>query len=357
MDSNQKRHGIYGESMNKQGNLLSVFLIYIREKRKGWMLLLVSCLVFVFVFYLYGLPIRNIVYALLLLLFGGGIGLAYDFYRYYETYLLLLRCRYAIAYDLPVFPEPRNKIEQGYQEIIEIYYTEHLRVMSNQARLKQEQVDYYTMWTHQIKTPISAMKLLLQSEIKQENQLLLAELFKIEQYTEMALQYLRMDMDTTDFVFQQLCLSDLVKQAVRKYSVLFVQKKIRLVFTETEDKVLTDQKWAVFMIEQIISNTIKYTAAGGTVHIEARKDKEQILLVISDTGIGIQAEDLPRVFDKGFTGYNGRMDKKSTGIGLYLCKKISDKLEHTLSIESEPSKGTQVVLGFYDQPRGIEMKD
>ena len=157
----------------------------------------------------------------------------------------------------------------------------------------------------------------------------------------MVMQYLRLDSDYSDYVLTRHALDDIVRQAVRKYARLFILKKITLDFCETGLTVLTDEKWLLFVIEQILSNSLKYTHSGA-ISIYA----EGGTLVIADTGIGIRPEDLPRVFDKGFTGYNGRADKKSSGIGLYLCRRITDKLGHTLKIASEVGRGTRVYIGF-----------
>jgi signal transduction histidine kinase len=137
-------------------------------------------------------------------------------------------------------------------------------------------------------------------------------------------------------------LYSLVKQTVRKYSILFINSGLSLQLEEFEVKVLTDEKWLGFVLEQIISNSIKYTRKG-TISIYLEKSAQKIL-VIEDTGIGIRQEDLPRIFDRGFTGYNGRMDKKSTGIGLYLCKQIMNQLSHGIWVSSEDGKGTKFYL-------------
>lgn len=219
------------------------------------------------------------------------------------------------------------------------------------------------------------------------------ELFKIEQYVEMVLTYLRMEEMSSDLSFEVCSLDSVIKQAVRKYSQMFIFKKIKLEYTPVETKVLTDEKWLEFVIGQILSNALKYTMPDGStsapdeagiagrisiymedrVHVvrEEGTDMEDRVhmareegadmadsgftdeiqtrepcLVVEDTGIGIWPEDLPRVFEKGFTGYNGRTDKKSTGIGLYLCKSVMDKLRHQIWIESEAGRGTKVYLSF-----------
>ena len=211
---------------------------------------------------------------------------------------------------------------------------------------------------HQIKTPIAALRVLIQVYEDSENKDLMRlvrdmklEIFKIEQYVEMVLTYLRMETMSSDLVFEVCSLDAAVRQAVRKYSQMFILQKIRLQYNPTERKVLTDEKWLVFVIEQLLSNALKYSRPGeGRVSVYIEKEE----LVIEDNGIGIYPEDLPRVFEKGFTGYNGRRDKKSTGIGLYLCRSVTDKLKHGLRIESEPGKGTRVFLNFYRSRLDVE---
>jgi len=189
------------------------------------------------------------------------------------------------------------------------------------------------------------MRLLLQSTENAQNDELSMELFKIEQSVEMVLQYLRLDSESTDYILKEYDLDDIVRQAVRKYARLFIRQKISLDFRETNRRVLTDEKWLVFVIEQILSNALKYTTEG-KISIYAAGTT----FVIADTGMGIQGEDLPRVFEKGFTGYNGRIDKKSTGIGLYLCKRILTRLGHTIAIQSRVGVGTRVILGLDGEP-------
>lgn len=216
------------------------------------------------------------------------------------------------------------------------------------------------MWVHQIKTPIAALGVLIQSgeelEEVQESpkaqeltRSMKMEVFRIEQYVDMVLTYLRMGSATSDYAFRICSLEEIVRQAVRKYSQMFIMTRTRLHLEIQDQKILTDEKWLTFVIEQILSNAVKY-ARGGEISIYT----EEKTLVISDNGIGIAEEDLPRIFEKGFTGYNGRANKKSTGIGLYLCKTIIDRLHHTIWIESKPEKGTKVYLNFDRESRRIE---
>ena len=199
--------------------------------------------------------------------------------------------------------------------------------------------DYYSMWVHQIKTPIAAMGLLLEEADPKQRPDLSLELFKIESYVEMVTGYLRTESLGGDWLLKEQDLDSMIRQAVKKYAKMFISKKISLSYEPVSAQVLTDEKWLVFVLEQILSNGLKYTGKGQiSIYLEDE------ILVIEDTGIGIEKEDLPRIFEKGYTGRNGRTDKKATGIGLYLVKKIMDKLGHGIWIDSEVSKGTKVYL-------------
>lgn len=210
-------------------------------------------------------------------------------------------------------------------------------------------MDYYTTWAHQIKTPISVMRMTLQDVDTAEHRELLAELFRIEQYVEMALNWVRLGSDSMDFVFREYELDGIIRQAIHKYASQFIRRRLKLSYEPAEIIVLTDEKWLLFIIEQILSNAIKYTQEGG-VSIRVQ-DK---VLKIEDTGIGIAPEDVPRIFEKGFTGYNGRADKKSTGLGLYLCSLTAEKLSHKIWVESEVGQGTAVFLDLHRDKLEVE---
>ena len=307
------------------------------------------------VFYLYGIPLEAVRYAFLLtfvwVLVYGGVGFA----RYYRRHQTILESERKILTELDGLPEPATLIEEDYQELLRRLYEEKLEVESKGRISRQELVDYYGLWAHQIKTPIAAARLLLQSREEEEEQdaafirEMKLEVFKIEQYVEMVLAYLRMEEMSSDLDFREYSLDDVIRQAVRKYSRMFILKRIRLDFTETGRTVLTDEKWLVFVLEQILSNALKYTKEG-SISIYMEGDE----LAIRDTGIGISPEDLPRVFEKGFTGYNGRRDKKSTGIGLYLCKSVLDRLGHKIRIQSEVGRGTKVLLDLEREELRLE---
>ena len=210
----------------------------------------------------------------------------------------------------------------------------------------QELVEYYTVWAHQIKTPIAAMRLLLQDADTDEQRALLEQL----QSVEMVLGYLRLESPSSDYVIRNYALDDIVRQAVRKYASQFIRRRLRLEYTPLNVSVITDEKWLLFVIEQVLSNALKYTRSGSvSITLEAPKT-----LCIRDTGIGIAPEDLPRVFEKGFTGCNGRTDKRATGIGLYLCRRILEKLGHTIAITSTVGEGTTVRIGLQQDALEVE---
>ena len=213
--------------------------------------------------------------------------------------------------------------------------------MSDADGKQREAMDYYTLWAHQIKTPIAAMGLLLQGDETDRGRELASELFRVEQYTDLALSYLRLGSDATDYVIRSCSLMKILRQAARRYAGLFIRSRVSLDLRETDLTVLTDEKWLQLVVEQVLSNAVKY-APGGRVTVYTRGQN----LVIADDGVGISREDLPRVFDKSFTGGNGRLEGRSTGIGLYLCREICRRLGHTISIDSEPGRGTRVTIGL-----------
>jgi signal transduction histidine kinase len=323
---------------------VSILGAYLKGEMTAVVAVLVSFGIFLLIFSLYSLPWEPVGYSSLL---AGAFILVLgvmDFARFYKKHIILKKLKNSVIISDYVFPTARDLIEQDYQELIKTIDDDRLKIIDEKEKDFADMVDYYTIWAHQIKTPIAAMRLLLQSEQSDTNSELLEQLFKVEQYVEMVLQYLRLENMSSDLVFKEHSLDTIVKQAVRKYSKSFIRKKVKLNYMDLNCDVLTDEKWLVFVIEQILSNALKYTGAGEiSIYMD---DELHDTLVIEDTGIGIEQEDLPRVFEKGFTGYIGRADKKSTGIGLFLCKQILNKLSHTITIESVVDKGTKVRIGL-----------
>lgn len=320
---------------------------YLKRHRLSVLLFLLFGIIFASVFSLYHLPVEAVAYALGLCLVVGIIVVIADAGHYRNKVREVQRQRLAVRNGIEELPKAEDSLEEAYQELL--YQAQQERQEQTAALMKEKTdiTDYFTLWAHQIKTPIAAMRLLLQQDMEEPEQFYEqrkeceGELFKIEQYVEMVLQYLRINSSINDFVLKEYSLDDMIRQAIRKYAPMFIRKKIALDYDPIERKVVTDEKWLVFVIEQILSNAIKYTTEGKvSIYMEAQ------MLIIEDTGIGILEEDLPRIFEKGYTGYNGRSDKKASGIGLYLCRQILQKLGHKVYIESEPGKGTRVKLVF-----------
>ena len=309
--------------------------------------------IFGILFYLYDIPFDAIIYGCELSFVWSEVCLFIDFYKYYKRHKLLHINREQFFDDAEQLPEHMDIIEYDYQELAKELYQAKQELISKNRIAKKELLDYYGMWVHQIKTPIAALDILLQNTERMLYQLdekemmqkaisvsdMKMELFKIEQYVEMALNYLRVEDISSDLVFKKHELDDMVRQVIRKYAKIFISKKIKIDFKLTKACIVTDEKWFIFVLEQIISNALKYIKKGQIFIYMKEKS-----LVIEDTGIGIPAEDLPRIFEKGFTGYNGRENKKSTGIGLYLCKNIMDKLQWNITVDSEVGSGTKIYL-------------
>lgn len=345
---------------------------YLGEKKTEIFLYFMTVLLFVVTCCLYHLEnVDRLLYAALLtfaLWIGAGIlhGMRYvqkrkaleaaesEFERWSELHLKEIR---GGADTAESDKQPRTE-EQQFIRLLTMMDENRSREQSEREEKEADRRDYFLMWAHQIKTPIAAMKLLLEEAGDCKNNFRLREeLFKIEQYAEMVLTIQRLESMAADLVLQEYDLVPLLRQAVRKYSVLFINKGLQVDVLAEECRVLTDEKWFSFCLEQILSNAVKYTETGkisfgitqqDTSGESAEKGKQEngVILYVEDTGMGIRTEDLPRIFDKGFTGYNGRVDKRATGIGLYLCKRICRQLGITIRVESRFGEGTRVELAI-----------
>ena len=319
---------------------------YLKKNRKPILFYLLFLGVFYLVLYLYGVRADALGYAVFLSLVTFIVLGLFDLWRYQARIKTIGEAFRNMPYELGSLPAPLDIPEEKYQEEVRMLGERLVLQENDSRRSRQEMLDFYSLWAHQIKTPLAAMNLLLQSEEAREDkdakifQEMRMELFKTGQYVDMVLSYLRAEDMSSDLLLKEYSLDEIVRQAVRKYSAMFILKKIRLEYEPCKEMVLTDEKWLLFVLEQLLSNALKYTEKG-FIRIRMEQGSPAVLL-IEDSGIGIQAEDLPRVFEKGFTGYNGRQDKKSTGIGLYLCRMICEKLNHTVTITSDPGKGTAV---------------
>ena len=315
---------------------------YIKQHRKCIVFICIFFCLFTVAFALYRLPLGAVIYPFLLCMIIGAIFVAVDFIHCRKKHSELSDFR---KYRDEASPFPRYSDcpeDEDYTRIISDLKKEINNLKTEICANRTEMTEYYTLWVHQIKTPISAMKLTLQNEDTELSRKLSSEVLRIEQYVEMVLVYLRLDSSSTDYVFGKCDIDRLIKDAVKKFASEFIGRKISLEYRPVKISAVTDEKWLSFVLEQILSNALKYTRRG-CVKIYAA---DSYTICIEDTGIGIAPEDLPRIFEKGYTGYNGRHDKKASGIGLYLCKSICDRLGHSIKITSEPGVGTKVFINL-----------
>ena len=318
------------------------FRLYLRAQRRGMLFWGFCCLIFTVSFALYGLPLGAVLYPAALCAAAGGIIL-----------LLSLRKSRAVCQELSLMqhhpadlpdelPAAQSPQEQAYQALLLALHADRQKLKSNMNARYHDMTEYYTVWAHQIKTPIAAIRLALQNEDTPLSRRLTGEVGRVEQYVQMALTYLRLGSDSSDYVIRSCALDDIVRPAVRRFAGEFIQRKIQLNYQMLNYTVITDEKWLGFVVEQVLSNALKYTPQGSvSIYMEPEG-----VLCIRDTGIGIAPEDLPRVFEKGYTGYNGRSHRKASGLGLYLCREILTRLGHSVSAESQVDHGTTIRIGL-----------
>ena len=314
------------------------FRLYLRAQRRGMLFFGFCCLIFTVSFALYGLPLGAVLYPAALCAAAGGFIL-----------LLSLRKSRAVCQELSLMqhhpadlpdelPAAQSPQEQAYQALLLALHADRQKLKSNMNARYHDMTEYYTVWAHQIKTPIAAIRLALQNEDTPLSRRLTGEVGRVEQYVQMALTYLRLGSDSSDYVIRSCALDDIVRPAVRRFAGEFIQRKIQLNYQMLNYTVITDEKWLGFVVEQVLSNALKYTPQGSvSIYMEPEG-----VLCIRDTGIGIAPEDLPRVFEKGYTGYNGRSHRKASGLGLYLCREILTRLGHSVSAESQVDHGTTI---------------
>lgn len=308
--------------------------------------------IFVVVYALHGYPWGVAGYALLLALVLGAALALWDYIHFKARHQALRQ----LCGQMPLqpLPAPHTQIEKDYTDIINQLEAERLALEKHNEHLRRDAEEYYTLWAHQIKTPMAAMTLLLQSQREAigttaANQLQ-QELFRMGQYVDMVLQYQRLSSLQKDLVLGSFSLASLVKKAAKGCAPLFIYKGLGLDMDEVAGTITTDEKWFCFVLEQLFTNAVKYTDKG----VIRVLSPEPTLLVIEDPGIGIPPEDLPRVFERGFTGAVGRAERSSTGIGLYLCRRILGRLGFGISIQSQPGRGTKVLLHLEQQPLDLD---
>lgn len=325
--------------------------MYFRKRKISILVFAIFVIIFAAVFFLYELPLEAVIYPACICALTGAVILFLNYKKALCKHIKLMETGKLSSALMERFPDRETQDDIDYQNIIEALRDE-INDLETKADLRyQDTVDYYTTWVHQIKTPIASMRLTLQNEDSDTARQISDDLFRIEQYVDMVLTFLRMGSDSTDYVFKECDLDEIVKGCVKKFASQFIRKKIKLNYVPLNEKVLTDEKWLSFVIEQLLSNAVKYTPAGGEITIYLTAPKT---LCISDTGIGIASEDLPRIFEKGYTGYNGRSDKKASGLGLYLCKCICGNLGHGIKAESTLDTGTKILLDLNSKELKVE---
>lgn len=329
---------------------MNLFLQYLGQRRRIWITGTVFCFIFAVSFLLYHLPIDAVIYPTLLCVALGILIMVFDFLRVRHEHEALSGISSMTDVIAETLPKMDGIKDEDYRQILRLLSEEYNNYRTHTNRKYSDMIDYYTVWAHQIKTPIASMRLHLQNEDSALSRTLSSDLHRIEQYVEMVLTFLRLNSESTDYVIKEYDLDKIIKQAVRKFSSDFIGRKLSLVYEPVNTTVITDEKWLSFVIEQVLSNALKYTPAGSiTITLENEKT-----LRIRDTGIGIAPEDLPRVFENGYTGYNGSADKKASGIGLYLCKRVCSNLGHTIAARSVVDVGTTIDIDFTQTKLEVE---
>ena len=314
---------------------------FLGQERTCWIVNLIGNVLFFLVSAAYQISVEIPVYTCVLMQACMLILELFRYRRYRERKELLEAACKNAAVCMSELPKPEGYLEELYRTLAEILNKHCVDLIQENRECIERSDKYYTQWSHQIKTPIAGMKLLLEEE-EIDRAALRRELLRTEQYVETALQYQRLHGVTNDLLIKSYPVEEMVRQALKRTSTLFLHKKVSVNLWNLAGTVITDEKWFVFVLEQLISNAAKYTRNGQiSVYMPEGIRK---LLIIEDTGIGIRREDLPRIFEWGYTGENGRIDKKATGIGLALCKETLKMLGHGISVESEPGKGTKITL-------------
>lgn len=320
-----------------------LFKKYRKEQRGNYILFGLSAGIFAIIFMLYGISIKAVWYPFLICVILWILVDIRRFYGFFKAHGERMDLANHIEVTLEHLTSPSTLLEEDYQRLLRIMAADHEKKFMEWEEKQKNLKEYFTLWSHQMKTPITSLELLLQQEEIEKGQLK-ESLFEIENYVDMTLQYIRFDSLNRDFRFENYPLYPIVKQAVKYFSKIFIARGISLNMEEFQERAHTDEKWLLFVIKQILSNALKYTKQGSiSIYME-----NEYVLVIKDTGIGILKEDIPRLFERGFTGYNGRMQKKATGLGLYLSKQVLDKLNHGIEIDSVPGEGTAVKIKFPD---------
>lgn len=324
------------------------FKEYIRYRRTLYLLAITLPYLTLFILYLSNEYKDGLVYAALINLFIIIAFMIVDFVYFLQKKKRLMYILENDVISLDELPEVSHVLEQQYISIAKKMYEAQNLMNAELEVAYKDMIDYFTLWVHQIKTPIFALRLLIKNGDASQAELL-TQILKIEQYVDMVIYYLKVSHMNSDLRIQYYSLKEIVNDVIKKQSTVFIHKKIKLDLHLEDKQILTDEKWFGFVLEQIISNALKYTK-DGNISIYEKDD----VLYIKDTGMGIKKEDIPRLFEKGFTGYNGRVDKKASGLGLYLSKRILDNLGYKMAIDSTVGIGTIVSIDFHVDKLKVE---
>lgn len=298
---------------------------YFKDNHRVYLLLLVVILVFDSLLMLCNIDTSLIIYPNVIVLFIIIVHSLFDYYKYKNKHELL---------NKSLYEEVDCLFDEDYQKIINELEDKIRQLETDKHKVMKEMSDYYSLWIHQIKTPISAMQLTLENEDSPLSRKLMLELLHIEQYVDMVLTYQKLS-DGSDYVFEENDLDVMIKDTIRYLRLEFIERKISLKYEPVNRTIITDKKWFEFILKQLISNALKYTHKGSIeIYLEDN------YLCIKDDGIGIKESDLKRIFEKGYTGSNGHDNKNSSGIGLYLCTNIVSNLGLKLSATSSVGVGS-----------------
>ena len=283
-----------------------------------------------------------------LLVLAGYLTVSYVAQKRYLDHLLEMTRNLKERYLIPeIMEEPQLADQQVFYRIMKMAEKSMLEEIEAVQRERKEYREYIEQWIHEVKTPITAIRLLCENHRSDTSRELLAELEHINRYTEQALYYARSEETQRDYLIRETPLGDVIHGAVADNKYLLRRHQVKVEVEDAGICACTDDKWLRFLLDQLISNAVKYRGSDPKLRFVAGERQGRVFLAVEDNGIGIPESDLPRIFDKGFTGTNGRLQKSSTGIGLYLCRKLCGKLGIDLTAESGGrGKGTRMELTF-----------
>lgn len=295
--------------------------------------------------------IQNIAYANFIGFFILMVFLIYSYFRKKMNYDIICRLLTKRQEDFTAsLPEPSTYEQKLYFELLHALNEEYYKRVDKLNNEKKDFINFINYWVHEIKTPVTGSRLIFENSLHKSKEEILdameASIDSIENYVQQALYYSRLDSFSQDYLISEVDMEELIKSIVKKYARMFIAKKIRIEINCGAFIVNSDKKWLAFIFEQILLNALKYTGRNGTIKIEGKNDEKERAVVIEDNGTGIKPEDIGRVFDKGFTGQNGRDSLKATGLGLYLSKRLANKLGHDISVTSVYSEFTRVCIRF-----------